>query len=346
MGKTDSSGSHIHNGSQIEIVMFVFKSATQSPPILMTGHTIHQVLLSVQEKAFPGYYLILTHPERLHHFIDYFSVCHQPADNFIKIRIFTSLPEMWVLQFKSGQISLCPLRTQVKRPAVCTDFSALLRINGVFECYSSRLKSGIIQFHFYGDIGRFLRYILLGDVDTRRGTIGNRYVILFGYNQPYGTINTAVDTEKVLIDRNYIGTGFIVGFNNDFILGTEFERCTYFACKGRITTFVRTCQFPVDIHFGTGSYPFETQKNTLTLQVVGKELCFAVVACPFVERARLYLHIHGIPGMWNFDRFPLSIPLGGGSHRICSKRTFLKLPAGIESRDLTCHQRNATTAQA
>ena len=28
---------------------------------------------------------------------------------------------MWVLQFKSGQISLCPLRTQVKRPAVCTD---------------------------------------------------------------------------------------------------------------------------------------------------------------------------------------------------------------------------------
>ena len=97
VGKTDSSGSHIHNGSQIEIVMFVFKGATQSPPILMTGHTIHRVLLSVQEKAFPGYYLILPHPERLHHFIDYFSVCHQPADNFIKIRIFTSLPEMWVL---------------------------------------------------------------------------------------------------------------------------------------------------------------------------------------------------------------------------------------------------------
>lgn len=54
-------------------------------------------------------------------------------------------------------------------------------------------------------------------------------------------INIVVDIEKVLIDWNYIGMGFIVGFNNDFIFGIEFECCIYFVCKGRIIIFVCIC---------------------------------------------------------------------------------------------------------
>ena len=74
VGETDSSCSDIHNLSQVEIMFFVGKRTTQSPPILMTGYPIHRVFLTIQVETFAYHNLISTNTQWLYHLINYFSV--------------------------------------------------------------------------------------------------------------------------------------------------------------------------------------------------------------------------------------------------------------------------------
>ena len=62
MSKTDGCRTDIHDRSQIEVMVLILQRTTQSPPVLMTGNTIHRILLTVQIESFTGNDLIFTQP--------------------------------------------------------------------------------------------------------------------------------------------------------------------------------------------------------------------------------------------------------------------------------------------
>ena len=96
MGKAHGSGTNLHDVGKVVIVVFVGQCTAQSQVILVATYTIHRILFSVKVKAFACYHFIMTNTERLHHFIDGFAILHKTGYYLIKIRVFASLPKMWI----------------------------------------------------------------------------------------------------------------------------------------------------------------------------------------------------------------------------------------------------------
>ena len=83
VGKTNSCSSYIHDSSQVKIVLLIFKSTSQAPPVLMSCHSIHRIFLSVQIETFAGYDLVFAYSQWLGHFINHFTIGQQTGNNFV-----------------------------------------------------------------------------------------------------------------------------------------------------------------------------------------------------------------------------------------------------------------------
>ena len=205
VGKTNGCRTDIHDRSQIEIMVFVLQGTSQPPPVLMTGNTIHRIFLTIQIETFAGNNFIFTQPQRLYHFINHLSVFNQTADNLIQIRIFTSLPQSRFLYRKRRFISLLTLCRQFERLAVSSHLLSFLIVNRILQSNRNGLQSSVVELYLHFYICLFLRYILLGDINTGRCTIGHTYITRFSNNQPHRTINTAIYAKQIMINRDHIG---------------------------------------------------------------------------------------------------------------------------------------------
>ena len=231
MGKTDGGGTHIHDLCQVEVVVLILQGTSQAPPVLVTADSIHRIFLSVQIKTFTGYNLILTDPQRLDHFVNHLSILHQARNHLIKIRVFPPLPQMGMVQLEVSHTSLYAVGSQLDILFLGSNLPAFLSVNRVFENHGNRMQRGVIQFDFYGNVGRTLRYILLSDINAGGSTIINGDAALAGHDQPHRTIDASINAKQDMVHRNDIGTGLVVGLHHDFIIRAGFQRRTDFNHK-------------------------------------------------------------------------------------------------------------------
>ena len=131
VGEAHGRGSHLHNLCQVEVVLLVGQRAAQSPPVLMAGNAVHGILLAVQEEALACYGFVLAQTQGLHYLVDNLPVLLQARHHLIKIRIFSSLPQVRIADLEMGDIALHTLRCQVERLAMRLDQLAFAGIDGI-----------------------------------------------------------------------------------------------------------------------------------------------------------------------------------------------------------------------
>ena len=129
---------------------------------------------------------------------------------------------MRFLEFKSSAITLSSLRSKLNGLIVRSYFLSLLCVNCILKYQRFRFQTTIVQFHFYGNIRRLMRYIFLCDIDTGRSTIHNCYVTLFRNDQPHGAIHASIYSKKTVIDRDNIRAGRIISFYKNLVIFTIF----------------------------------------------------------------------------------------------------------------------------
>ena len=69
MCQTYRGGTDIHYHGQVRVMLFFLQCASKSPPVLMAGHTVHRIFLSVQIKAVTRHNVEMTQAQRLRHLV-------------------------------------------------------------------------------------------------------------------------------------------------------------------------------------------------------------------------------------------------------------------------------------
>ena len=164
MRKAYRCGADIHDGSQIEVMLPVSQRTSKSPPVLMARHSIHRILLSVEEESLSGHDLILADPQRLNHFIQHTPVAGKLRHHLVKIRILPSVPQVRTVHLEAGSVTLHALRRKLERLHVTFHQFSFGIINGILKFHRNRSQRSIVHLHLHGYLRRLFRHILLRNV--------------------------------------------------------------------------------------------------------------------------------------------------------------------------------------
>ena len=207
--------------------------------------------------------------------------------------------------------------------------------NGRSQGERSRLEGGVVEFHLHPDLGGTLAHLFLGDIDAAGGVVGERNATFLSHDEPYGTVDTSVDTKQNVVDGDDIGASLVISPHDDLIASAGLECSPDFDDESRVATSMSADQLLIDVDFGASAHAFKAKKDPFVFPLGRTVDVFAIVASSFIEVIVTSLHVLGVPGVRNGDGFPFTIPLRGRLHDIFGKGTFLKFPTLIERQGLT-----------
>ena len=330
MRKAYRCGADIHDGSQIEVMLLVSQRTSKPPPVLMARHSIHRILLSVEEEAFSCHDFILAKSQRLNHFVKHTSVAGKPRHHLIKIRVLSSVPQVRPVHLESRSITLHALRRKLERLHVTFHQFSLGIINGILKFHRNRSQRSIVHLHLHGHLRRLFRHVLLRNVHAGRSAVVYGNGARFGRHQPHRTVNAAIHAKQIMIHRNHIRTRRIVRLHHDFVFLSPLDLRSKLTHESRIASLMRSGQITIDIYLGTRAYPLKAKINPLLFHRLREGETLAVIPLSLIKRSHLALHVLCVPRMGKRDLLPLPVPFHDGLQRIPRKRSFLELPPVVK----------------
>ena len=184
----------------------------------MAANTVHGVFFVVEIESFAGNQLKLAKAERLCDLVENLAIgLLQLHLDTVEVGIASALPQMRFVDAEIGGKRLRSLRSEADILTIRGHLLAVVGENGRSQGERSRLEGGVVEFHLHPDLGGTFAHLFLGDIDAAGGVVGERNATFLSHDEPYGTVDTSVDTKQNVVDGDDIGASLVISPHDDLI---------------------------------------------------------------------------------------------------------------------------------